>query len=176
MGVFVGVKVGGVDACGLNHSNLCEGFAGDLGGVDALEKEVSYEIQQRRAENGAVRAECGERGGVGDGDSVGQDDVTANAEGRVRAGDCDGVVERGAGGHEGSGGECACGMEFGDGAVDAGGETEVVGVEDEAGGHRFDCSGEPRVDVSVGLVACCPLWLAGLEEARCRSGLRPIWE
>jgi hypothetical protein len=32
-------------------------------------------------------------------------------------------------------------VQFGDGAVDAGSETEVVGVEDEARGHREILSG-----------------------------------
>jgi hypothetical protein len=63
--------------------------------------------------------------------------VAADSEGRGGAGDGDGVVECGAVGHESGGGEGAGAMQFEDGAVDAGGETEVVGVEDEAGGHRL---------------------------------------
>ena len=67
--------------------------------------------------------------------------MAATAEGGVGAGDGDGVVEGWAGGHEGGGGEDSGGVEFADGAVDGRGEAEVVGVEDEAGGHRWvDCS------------------------------------
>jgi hypothetical protein len=39
-------------------------------------------------------------------------------------------------------------MELGDGAVDARGETEVVGVEDEASGHRSE-DGARRVQVTA---------------------------
>ena len=59
--------------------------------------------------------------------------MAAYAEGGVGVGDGDGVVEGGAGGHEGGGGEGAGLVELGDGAVDAGGEAEVVRVDDEAG-------------------------------------------
>ena len=60
--------------------------------------------------------------------------MAADTELRMSTCDGDGVVKCGAGGHEGCGGERAGGGEFGDGAIDAAGEAEVVGVEDEA--HR----------------------------------------
>ena len=63
--------------------------------------------------------------------------MAADAEGRVGVGDGDGVVECGAGGHEGGGGEDSGLMELGDGTIDAGCEAEVVCVDDEAGGHYF---------------------------------------
>jgi len=66
--------------------------------------------------------------------------VAADAEGWGGVGDSDGVVEGWAGGHEGCGGEDACVVELGDGAVDARGEAEVVCVDDEAGGHEIDGS------------------------------------
>jgi hypothetical protein len=71
----------------------------------------------------------------GDGSSVGEDDVAADAERWVRARDGDGVVKGGASGHQRGGGEDSGGVEFADSAIDARGEAEVVGVEDEAGGH-----------------------------------------
>jgi hypothetical protein len=46
------------------------------------------------------------------------------------------VVERGAGGHEGGGGNGAGIVQLGDGTVDAGRETEVVRIDDEANCHR----------------------------------------
>jgi hypothetical protein len=94
------------------------------------------EVEVRRAEGFAVGTE--QRGNgfrVRDGDAVGEDEVAADAEGGVAQGDFDGVVERGAGGHEGCGGERVGAVEFFDGSVDAGGEAEVVGVEDEARAH-----------------------------------------
>jgi hypothetical protein len=142
VGVFVSVEVGGTDAGALEFLELSESFTPNLVGVDAVEQEIADEVEERRAEGATVGAERGERAGVGDRGAVGEDDVAADAERGGGAGDGDGVVEGGAVGHEGGGGEGSGGVEFGDGAVDAGGEAEVVSVEDEAGGHRIDCSGE----------------------------------
>ena len=136
MGVLVGVEVRDGDAVVLEFLNLGGAFAGDVGFGDAVEEEIANEVGELRAEGFAVGAE--ERGdGVGWGDwrAVSEDDVAADAEGRVRVGDGYGVVEGGAAGHEGGGGEGAEGVEFGDGAVDAAGEAEVVCIEDEAWGH-----------------------------------------
>ncbi len=52
----------------------------------------------------------------------------------VGLGDGDGIAEERGRGHEGRGGERVALVEFGDGAIDAGGEAEVVGVDDE--GHE----------------------------------------
>lgn len=76
--------------------------------------------------------------GVGGWDSVGEDDVAAYAECGVAAGDGHGVVEGGAGGHEGSRSEGSGEVKFKDGTVDAGGEAEVVRVEDESGRHGVE--------------------------------------
>ncbi len=61
--------------------------------------------------------------------------MAAYAERGVGVGDGDGVVEGRAGGHESGGGEGAGLVKLGDGAVDAGSEAEVVGVDDESGRH-----------------------------------------
>ena len=58
--------------------------------------------------------------------------MAADSEGGMGVGDGDGVVERGAVGHQRGGGEAPGGMEFCDSAIDARSEAEVVGVEDEA--------------------------------------------
>ena len=57
-------------------------------------------------------------------------------------GDGNGVVEEGSGGHEGGGGERVGAMEFRDGAIDAGGEAEVVGVDDEGHESRYRVQGQ----------------------------------
>ena len=136
VGVFVGVEVGDVDAGALEFLHLGEGLADDVVGVDGAAEEGLEEIEQRGAEGVAVGAEQGGDGfGVGDGGAVCKHDMAPHSQLGVGEGDLDGVLECGAGGHEGGRGEDAGGVEFGDGAVDAEGEAEVVGVEDEAGGH-----------------------------------------
>src|SRR5882757_11484388 len=62
--------------------------------------------------------------------------MAAYAERWIGVGDGDGVVEGGAGCHEGGGGEGLGLVKFCDGAIDAGSEPEVVGVDDESGRHR----------------------------------------
>ena len=74
---------------------------------------------------------------MGDGDAVGEDDVATDAEVGTGEGEVDGLLEGGACGHEGGGGDGAGVVKLGDGPVDAGGEAEVVCVDDEAGGHGF---------------------------------------
>ena len=136
--VFVGVEVGDGDAGALELLHLGEGLALDVVFADGAAQERLNEVDERGAKALAIGAE--ERGdavGRRDGDAVGKDDVAAYAEGGIGVGDGDGVVEGWAGGHQGGGGEGAGLMELGDGAVDAGGEAEVVRVDDEAGRHRF---------------------------------------
>jgi hypothetical protein len=70
-------------------------------------------------------------GGRKDGGAVDEEDVAAGFEGGVVVGEANGIVKERAGGHEGGGGEGAGGVEFDDGAVDAGGEAEVVGVGEQ---------------------------------------------
>ena len=91
---------------------------------------------QSGAEGPAVGAEQG-RDGVrwGDGNAIGEHDVATDAEAVMGAGDADGIVERRTAGHERGGGEYPGLVQFGDGAIDAGGEAKVVSVEDEACGH-----------------------------------------
>ncbi len=62
--------------------------------------------------------------------------MAADAEVGVTADYGDGVSEGWAGGHEGGGGEDAGLVELFDGAVDAGSQAEVVGVDDELRGHE----------------------------------------
>ncbi len=136
VGVFVGVDVGDVDAGALKALDLRGGFAGEVVGTDGVAEGGLGEVGEGGAEGFAVCAEEGGDGfGVGEGHAVEKDEMAADAEGGVRAGELDGVVEGGAGGHEGGGGEDAGLMELDDGAVDAGGEAEVVGVDDEAWRH-----------------------------------------
>ena len=137
VGVFVRVDVGDVDAGALELLYLGEGFALDVVFADLAAKERLDEVDEGGTKGLAVGAEeGGDALGRRDGDAVGEDDVAADAEGRVGVGDGDGVVEGRAGGHEGGGGEGAGLVKLGDGAVDAGSEAEVVRVDDESGSHR----------------------------------------
>ena len=136
MRVFVGVEVRDVDACALEFLDLGGGFAFDVGGADLAAEEGLNEIDEGGAEGFAVGAEeCGDAFGRGDGDAVGEDDVAAYAEGGVGVGGGDGVGKGWAGGHESGGGEGPCPVKLDDGAIDAGGEAEVVRVDDESGRH-----------------------------------------
>ena len=115
MRVLVGVDVGDGDAGMHEASDLGVGFAHDVLFTDLTEEESTEEGDERGAEGFTVGAYegrdlFGRRGGG----AVGEDDVTADAEGRVGVGENDGVVEGGASGHEGSGGEGAGLVEFED--------------------------------------------------------------
>ena len=57
--------------------------------------------------------------------------MAADFETWVGVSESNGVVEEGSRGHEGGGGERAGAVEFDDGAIDPGGEAEIVGVDDE---------------------------------------------
>ena len=131
VGVLVGVDVGDVDAGALEFLDLSQGLAFDVVLADIAAEESLGEVDDAGAEGLAVGAdEGGNALRVSYGDGVDEGDVATDAECGIGEGDGDGVVKCGAGGHEGCGGEGASLMELGDGAVDAGGETEVVRVED----------------------------------------------
>src|SRR5271170_7246423 len=137
MSVFVGVEVGDVDAGTLELLYLGEGFTSDVLFADPATQEGLNEIDERGSKGFAIGAyECGDAFWVRSGDAVGEDDVTAYAEGWVGVGDGYGVIERSAGGHERGRGESFGLMELCDGAVDAGSEAEVVRVDDESEWHR----------------------------------------
>ncbi len=136
VGVFVGVEVGDVDAGALELLHLGEAFADDVVGVDRAAEQGLEEVEQGRAEGLAVGAEQrGDGFRVRDGYAIGEDDVAADAKRGMGVGDLDRVSKCGTGGHEGGGSEDAGQVQFADRAVDAGREAEIVGVEDEAGGH-----------------------------------------
>ena len=129
--VLVRVEVGDVDAGALELLDLGEGFALDVVFADVAAEEGLCEVDDAGAKGFAVAAEeGGDALGMGYGNSVDEGDVAADAESGVGVGYGDGVVECGAGCHEGCGGEGSCLMELGYGAVDAGGEAEVVRIED----------------------------------------------
>ncbi len=137
MGVLVAVDVGDVQAGALQVLDLGLGFAGNVSLVDGAADERLEEVEIGRAEGLAVGAEQGGDGfGVRDGNAVDEDEVTADAQRRIAAGDCDSVGEGLAGGHEGCGGERAGLVKLFDRAIDAVGEAEVVSVDDEANRHE----------------------------------------
>ena len=137
VGVLVGVDVGDVDAGALELLDLGEGFALDVVFADGAAEESLNEVDERGAKVLAVGAE--ERGDAFGGET-GVPSVRTMWQPTPRVGmgvgDGDGVVERGAGGHQGGGGEGAGLVKFCDGAIDARSEAEVVRVDDESGRHR----------------------------------------
>ena len=105
VGVLVRVDVRDGDAVLLDAEDLGVGFLGDVGFMDAAEQEVADEVGELGSETAAVGTEeCGDGVGRGEGGAVGEDDVAADGEGGVGAGDGNGVVECAAAGHEGGGG------------------------------------------------------------------------
>ena len=135
MGVLVRVDVGDAEARVLQPAELGGGFGGDFDGADAEGEEVADERDEAGAERLAVGAEGGDLFGGQCRGAVHKEDVAADFELRVGVSGGDGIVEEGGCGHEGGGGERVGAVEFGDGAVDAGSEAEVVGVDDE--GHEI---------------------------------------
>ncbi len=119
VGVFVGVEVGGLEA----------------GGEDffRLEAELGEDVPLAGGEGAEEGGDIGGERAAGLGEAGALDDleVDADVEGGVGVGELDGVVEAGAGGHEGGGGEDAVEVGFEDAGVDFGGEAEVVGIDEE---------------------------------------------
>ena len=110
VGVLVGIDMGNGDAGVLQLLDLGESFAGDLVLLNVAAEERLQEVEKGWAKGLSVGAEqAGDGFARGDGSSVGEDDVSADTERWVRAGDSDGVVEGGAGGHQRGGGEDAGG-------------------------------------------------------------------
>ena len=139
--VLVRVDVGDPKAGGLEAAYLCRRFGGDFGWADAAHEEIADEVGEGVAKSAAIGAKGRDlRWGQGR-RAVDEEDVAANFEGGVGEGAGDGVVEECAGGHEGGGGERAGAVEFGDGAIDAGGEAEVVGVNEEGHGSGYRVQG-----------------------------------
>jgi hypothetical protein len=136
MNVLVSVDMGNVDAGLLELLNLGLSLACQLGSRDFTAQDGPHKIEQGGTEGSAVGAEkrwdsLRRR----DRSSVDEDDVAAYAEIWSRAGESNGFRERWTICHEGRGREDACTMELQYGAIDAGGQAEVVGVDDEAGRH-----------------------------------------
>src|ERR1039458_5041248 len=101
VGVLVGIEMGNGDAGALQLFYLGESFAGDLVLLNAAAEERLQKVEKRWAKGLSVGAEqAGDGFAQGEGSSVGEDDVAADTERWVRAGDSDGVVEGGAGGRQ----------------------------------------------------------------------------
>ena len=139
VGVLVGVDVGDTEAGSLEAANLRSGFGFDFGGADAAGVEVDGEAAEAGAQGLAVGAEGGNLRGRQRGDGVDEENVAADFKGGVGLGDGDGFDKKRGGSHEGRGGKRVALVEFSDGAIDAGGEAEVVGVDDE--GHEEQGTG-----------------------------------
>ncbi len=134
--VLVGVDVGDGKAGALQLLNLGLCLAGKVFFADGFAQDGLSEIIEGGAEVLAVCADQGGNGvGIGDGQAVDKDQMAAHAKGGIGKGKGCSVIESRAAGHEAGGGEDAGLVQLGDGAVDAGGEAEVVCVEDELGRH-----------------------------------------
>ena len=137
MGVLVRVDVRDLEAGVLQLLDLRERFALDFVLADGAAKNTESEVCGRVAKGAAVRTEERRDGrGIGDGCSVDEQDVAADAKGGPCESERYSIIEGSAGGHQGCGRDGTGVMELGDGAVDAGRETEVVRVDDEASLHK----------------------------------------
>jgi len=89
--------------------------------------------------------------------------VAADAERGCREGELDGFFGGWGMGHERSAGESSGVVQLEDGAIDTGGQTEVVGVEDEtAHGVSVSTRGARGAGTAEG-------------QERCYDGSRPQW-
>jgi hypothetical protein len=137
--VFVSVYVSDGDTGMLEALDLSESFTLDLFFADLTTKKGADEVEERGAEGLLIRAEKRwDAYGIGGGRAIGEDNVAADTDGGIGAGESGGIIEGGAGGHERGGGKGSAAVKLDDGAIDAGGEAEVVCVDDEAGGHDFE--------------------------------------
>ena len=154
MGVLVTVNVRDVDAGPLQGLNLGLGLAGEILRADGVAHRCLGEIQRLRTEGFVVGAEQrGDVPRVRDRDTVDEDEMAADPErGRVER-QIDGVAEGGAGRHQAGRAEHARTVQLHDGTVDAGRETKIIGIEDEAG-HGREAVG------TWGLAAGSAHWLA----------------
>lgn len=136
VGVFVGINVCEFQAGVLKLLDLCECLALDVVLRDGAAEDAEREICERGAEGTAVGAEqCWDACWVRDWCAVDEDDMAADSERRAVERDRDGVIEGCTVGHEGCGGDGARFVQFGDGAIDAARETEVIRINDESNRH-----------------------------------------
>ena len=128
--VLVGVDVGGGEVAVFGVLDLGAEFVGGLlAGVFVAEGPEEF------GQGAFEFAGAGEEFFAGgEGFSLGEVEVDADAEGGGLSGEVDGAVAVGHVGHEGGGGEDAFLVGAEDAVGDGGGEAEVVGVDDE-GGH-----------------------------------------
>ena len=130
MGVLVGVEMGEREAGGLELRHLRRRFGSDFGGGKAVAQGGTRKAHEPRPESRAV----GERRNLswrGHGYKLDQINMTADRKLRQGAGKGNGFVQLSAHGHHAGGGDNAALVRLGDGAVDARGKAEVVGVDDE---------------------------------------------
>lgn len=136
MGVLVSIEVRDVKSGGLDAADLSESFGAELLLAELARGCSGGKVEQRRAEPAPVGPE--ERRDAiwrGERDAVDKDDVAADAQRWVAAGEGDSVLERRAICHQGCGAEDARTVKVLDGAIDSGGEAEVVRIDDESSGH-----------------------------------------
>jgi hypothetical protein len=152
VGVLVRVQMGEVHPGGLQAVNLGSGFEFDLGLGNGSAQQVGDEGPQRWPKASRSRRKAGNFMRRERGSAIHQDDMAAHPE-RAAVGKrlgCSGGEMRG-GRHEGRGGQGACVMQFHDGLIDAGGQAEIVSVENELG-HVNPSLNNLRADRNFGLL------------------------
>jgi hypothetical protein len=110
---------------------LRRSFGGDFGGGEAVAQGGTCKAREPGPE-GRAASECRKLRRRGHGLEMDQINVTANRESRQGAGQRNGFVQLRPPGHHAGGGDDAVQVGFGDGPVDARGQTEIIGVDDEA--------------------------------------------
>ena len=150
VGVFMSVQVSDLDAGELKLLDLGAGFAFNVVFANFAAQESLNEIDERGTKGFAVGAD--ERGNAfrsRDGDPVGENDVTAYAEGWIGVSDSNCVIEGWASCHQSCGGEGPRLVKLSNGAVDARSQAKVVRVDDQSGSHRV-CRGAQYGSLTCG--------------------------
>jgi hypothetical protein len=138
-GVFVGVNVGGGKVAGLGVADLGDHFIGGLLlGLFVAEAEEEFGEGAKEFAGGVLEFFAG-----GEGFSLDEVEVDADAECGGLAGEIDGAVAVGHVGHQGGGGEDAFLVGAEDAVGNGGGEAEVICIDDE-GGHGGGVYAEAR--------------------------------
>lgn len=130
MGVLVGVEMGEREAGGLELRHLRGRFGGNFSGGEAVAQGGTRKAHEPRPEC-RVFGERRNLPGCGHGCELNQINMTADRKLRQSAGEGNGFVQLSARGHHAGGGDNAVLVRLDDGAVDARGKAEVVGVDDE---------------------------------------------
>ena len=135
MRVLVRVDVSQFQSTALQPGDLGEGFSfyvlGNIAPCHITDVDMEEKRAQRRTEI-LCGGQAGKQFDWRDWTSIDEYDVAADAQGRVGNGELNGFIGGGCARHKGGAGQHSVAMQFDDCLVDAAGEAEVVGIDDEA--------------------------------------------